>query len=149
MSSIEDILSQAAERRRAKSLAYAGEVTPAEAEQLRSQGAAHVIDVRARHEHEYVGRIPDSRLIEWKFWPSGEVNPAFVEEVRKHYSTDDTLLLLCRSGVRSHAAGIALAKAGFKHAYNILEGFEGDLDNQQQRGKLGGWRKAGLPWIQS
>ena len=34
-----------------------------------------------------------------------------------------------------------LAQAGFRHAYNVLEGFEGDHG-------LGanGWRAAGLPW---
>jgi hypothetical protein len=41
------------------------------------------------------------------------------------------------------------ANAGYAQAFNILEGFEGDLDAQQQRGRIGGWRKAGLPWIQS
>jgi hypothetical protein len=30
----------------------------------------------------------------------------------------------------------------------VLEGFEGDLDQSHQRGKLGGWRMDGLPWEQ-
>ena len=34
-------------------------------------------------------------------------------------------------------------------AYNILEGFEGDLNSQAQRGQRGGWRYRGLPWRQS
>ena len=33
-------------------------------------------------------------------------------------------------------------------AYNILEGFEGDQDDEGRRGTLGGWRHAGLPWAQ-
>jgi hypothetical protein len=45
---------------------------------------------------------------------------------------------------RLHDAG-----AGFAHAYNVLEGFEGDLDIRRQRGCVGGWRAAGLPWEQS
>jgi hypothetical protein len=32
--------------------------------------------------------------------------------------------------------------------FNVLEGFEGDLDEQQQRGEAGGWRRWGLPWQQ-
>jgi hypothetical protein len=30
----------------------------------------------------------------------------------------------------------------------VLEGFEGELDEQQQRGRRGGWRFHQLPWIQ-
>ena len=33
-------------------------------------------------------------------------------------------------------------------AYNILEGFEGDPDENGQRGQRGGWRFRGLPWRQ-
>ena len=33
-------------------------------------------------------------------------------------------------------------------AYNVLEGFEGDVDTQGHRGRLGGWRLRGLPWRQ-
>jgi len=50
--------------------------------------------------------------------------------------------------VRSDAAAKALTAAGFRNAFNILEGFEGDLDADGQRGHLGGWRKHGLPWTQ-
>jgi hypothetical protein len=31
---------------------------------------------------------------------------------------------------------------------NVLEGFEGPLDEQHQRSRLSGWRKEGLPWEQ-
>jgi len=58
-------------------------------------------------------------------------------------------MFLCRSGVRSHNAGQKAAAAGFTSALNILEGFEGDLDADQRRGRVGGWRAAGLPWVQS
>jgi sulfur dioxygenase len=32
---------------------------------------------------------------------------------------------------------------------NVLEGFEGDLDERGQRGHRGGWRRHGLPWQQT
>ncbi|MFM7462306.1 MAG: hypothetical protein ACKO15_15865 [Burkholderiales bacterium] len=51
--------------------------------------------------------------------------------------------------LRSHAAGVAAAAAGFNKVYNIIGGFEGDLDEQGRRGNRGGWRHAGLPWVQS
>jgi rhodanese-related sulfurtransferase len=58
------------------------------------------------------------------------------------------VVLLCRSGKRSAAAAEAAAKAGFTQVYNVLEGFEGDLDSQNQRGDVGGWRYWNLPWQQ-
>jgi rhodanese-related sulfurtransferase len=57
------------------------------------------------------------------------------------------VLLLCRSGVRSHHAALILAERGYA-AYNILEGFEGQRDAAQQRGFIDGWRRHKLPWIQ-
>jgi len=59
------------------------------------------------------------------------------------------VLLLCRSGVRSVDAAKALEAAGYQHLVNILEGFEGPLDEHKHRGTLGGWRFHGLPWEQS
>lgn len=142
------ILSTAAARGAAKSLPYAGEVTPAEAHQLRQQGAK-VIDVRYPFEHEYVGRVHGSSLVPWKIYPEGINNPNFIPQLLAVAKPDDIVLLLCRSGVRSHAAGVAAAAAGFTKAYNIIGGFEGDLDEQGHRGNRGGWRHAGLPWVQS
>jgi len=50
--------------------------------------------------------------------------------------------------VRSDDAALAAVESGFKRVYNVLEGFEGQIDVTQQRGKINGWRRAGLPWIQ-
>ena len=49
----------------------------------------------------------------------------------------------------SALAAVAAAKAGFSNVFNIQEGFEGDLDEHEQRGARNGWRKSGLPWVQS
>jgi len=57
-------------------------------------------------------------------------------------------MFLCRSGARSHQAAQAAMQAGYANAYNILEGFEGDKDANGHRNTVGGWRFAGLPWIQ-
>jgi hypothetical protein len=45
------------------------------------------------------------------------------------------------------AAAQRAAQLGIE-AYNILEGFEGDVDANGQRGHVGGWRLRGLPWRQ-
>jgi rhodanese-related sulfurtransferase len=93
--------------------------------------------------------VPGSILIEWNTYPSGARNPAFLEQLRATAGDPNTpLLFFCRSGQRSDSAARAAAAAGYKMALNVLEGFEGAKDSDGHRGTLGGWRKAGLPWIQ-
>jgi rhodanese-related sulfurtransferase len=142
------ILDRAVARGRAEKVPYAGLVTPAEAWQLHEAGAAAIVDVRTRPEWEYVGRVPDSTLIEWRRYGESERNLNFLADLDSRFGRETTLLFICRSGVRSHHAAVLAAAAGFRQAFNILEGFEGDCDSRRQRGHVGGWRKAGLPWIQ-
>lgn len=130
------------------SLPYAGRVTPLEAWQLFSSGAAQIIDVRTNEERKFVGHIPGTLHVAWQTGTSLNKNPRFVREVEAKVRKDSLVLLLCRSGKRSDAAAIALASAGFEDVYNISEGFEGDLNQKTQRGTLGGWRSWNLPWIQ-
>ncbi len=144
----ETILDRAAMRGRDRDVPYAGLVTPIEAYALMLAGVATLVDVRTRFENEYVGRVPGTPLIEWKALGAAAPNPHFVEALDALDGKHDNLLFLCRSGVRSHAAAAAAAAAGYGHAFNILEGFEGDLDPAGHRGATG-WRKAGLPWVQS
>lgn len=142
------ILARAAERAKRQGVGYAGLVTPAEAWALVTADEATLVDVRTRFEAEYVGRVPDAPLVEWKPLGAAVPNPRFLEEVAALPAQRMRLLFLCRSGARSHAAAEAAHAAGHAGAYNILEGFEGDLDEDRHRGTRGGWRKAGLPWIQ-
>ena len=58
---------------------------------------------------------------------------------------DAPLLVLCRSGARSAAAGAALLAAGRTDVHNVVAGFEGDLDPAGHR--HGGWKDS-LPWRQ-
>jgi rhodanese-related sulfurtransferase len=84
-------------------------------------------------------------------WATGTAltrNPRFVRELEAKVNKDAALLLLCRSGKRSALAAEVAAKAGFTRVFNILEGFEGEIDAQQHRGGGDGWRFHGLPWIQ-
>jgi rhodanese-related sulfurtransferase len=149
------ILATAQSKGRELGLSYAGAVTPQQAFDLTQSGNTCIVDVRSRFEHEFVGRIPGSRLIEWRIYearPEGGIasrlNPEFMAQLQTHYKPDETLLLLCRSAVRSHQAAEAAHAAGYAHVYNILEGFEGDKNASEQRGRTGGWRHAGLPWVQ-
>ena len=147
-SELEEILLRAAQRGRIANLPYAGAVTLQEAYSLYKDHGAKIIDVRSRFENQFIGRIPGTALISWKYWPSGVTNANFLAELNASCAAEDTVLFLCRSGVRSDATAKVAAAAGYALAFNILEGFEGDLDKNGQRGNIGGWRKAGLPWVQ-
>ena len=95
-----------------------------------------------------MGRVPNTAHVAWQTGPAMLKNPRFLRELEKAAPKGAVLLLLCRSGKRSAAAAEAAAAAGFANVFNVLEGFEGDLDEQQQRGEAGGWRRWGLPWQQ-
>jgi glyoxylase-like metal-dependent hydrolase (beta-lactamase superfamily II)/rhodanese-related sulfurtransferase len=126
---------------------YAGDVSPQLAWQWVQSGEAVMVDVRTDAEREWVGFVPGAVALPWKQWPGMAMNPAFDDGVRQA-AGGKKLVLLCRSGVRSIAAAQRATALGLQ-AYNILEGFEGDPDDQAQRGKKGGWRVHGLPWRQN
>ncbi|MDB5373910.1 MAG: uncharacterized protein JWP04_2552, partial [Belnapia sp.] len=109
------------------------DVTPtATWEALTSDPAAALIDVRTDAEWNFVG-LPDLGplgrqvvLIPWQVYPSMQVNGAFAEQLRKAGLTPESkLFFICRSGVRSLAAGQAAQAAGFPLAFNVAGGFEG------------------------
>jgi rhodanese-related sulfurtransferase len=108
------------------------------------------VDCRSDAEYFFVGHAVGSMHVAWVDGPDWSFNPNFVGDVRKlaGNSADRPVVLICRSGRRSVDAGQALEKAGFTDVYNVLHGFEGDLNDQHQRGTLNGWRHDGLPWEQ-
>jgi rhodanese-related sulfurtransferase len=129
-------------------LPYAGSVPPREAWSLVEAGAAVLVDVRSAEERKFVGHIPVSVHVAWASGTSLTRNPRFVRELEAKVGKDEVVLLLCRSGKRSALAAEAAAKAGFTRVFNVREGFEGELDEAQQRGTTDGWRFHGLPWVQ-
>ena len=58
------------------------------------------------------------------------------------------MVYLCRSGNRSIGSAQAATAAGIGPSYNVLDGFEGNLDENGHRGGTG-WKAVGLPWKQS
>jgi rhodanese-related sulfurtransferase len=144
---MDEIKKKALERGQKLKLSYAGALLPAEAHALMQKGAK-LVDVRTNAELQYVGSVPGSEAIEWNTYPEGQRNPAFLKQLAQAVRKDEPVMFLCRSGGRSHHAAIAATEAGWAEAYNILEGFEGDKDADHHRNAVGGWRKAGLPWVQ-
>lgn len=123
--------------------------------------AVKIIDVRTTEEFLFVGHpamawnIP-AFLQSYEWDASGtklpmKPNAEFIAAVKQIAGPDDMLLLLCRSGGRSAMAVNALAKAGFKNVFNIVDGAEGDTVDDPDSVFLGqrmrnGWKNAGLPW---
>ena len=129
-------------------LPYKGALKPAEAYEILSLSpTAKLVDIRSRAELVWVGRIPCAIEIEWMGYPGNQPNPDFIEQLRRHTDKDAIVMLICRIGTRSHKAASLAVEEGFSNCYNVLEGFEGDLDPATgQRGRVNGWRRADLPW---
>jgi rhodanese-related sulfurtransferase len=117
---------------------------------LQADPQALLVDCRTELEFMYVGHPVGAEHIAWQEAPEWEIDPHFVAKVKQLAGGDVArpILLICRSGQRSVDAGIALEQAGFTRVINVLEGFEGSLDDNYHRSTLGGWRYRGLPWQQ-
>jgi rhodanese-related sulfurtransferase len=151
-----------AEYARLTRVSYAGDITPLEAWRLLSDNPhAVLVDVRTDAEWRFVG-VPDlSSLgrevvyIEWNT-SDGTRNGNFLTDLQDQVpsaadgsdgSAERPVIFLCRSGNRSIGAAEVATGAGIAPSYNLLDGFEGQLDANGHRGETG-WRAIGLPWKQ-
>lgn len=128
-------------------------------ERLKADPQSVLVDVRTRAEWSFVG-LPDLAsigkrplLLEWSSFPDSQVDPQFADRLAAELQqlgsgTDAEVFFICRSGARSKSAATALAAKGFTRCRNVADGFEGPLDQARQRGRVGGWKAAGLPWSQ-
>ena len=150
MGSITEILNRAKLRAEEMDLPYEGSLLPTEALTfLQENSDARLVDVRSKAEWSWVGRIPGAVEIEWLVFPSMQANPDFLEHLSLKVPKESPVMFICRSGVRSNQAAIAALESGYVNCFNVLEGFEGDKDSNGHRGVRGGWKAAGLPWVQS
>ena len=124
-------------------------------EALTTNPKAAMVDVRTDAEWNFVGiadlsdAAKQPSLVPWQVYPSMQLNAGFMDQVRQAGLTPDHhIYFLCRSGVRSLAAAQAAEAAGFPHAFNIADGFEGPPDGDGHRGEVAGWKADGLPWRQ-
>jgi rhodanese-related sulfurtransferase len=81
---------------------------------------------------------------------SAETNDQFVNQSVRFIGPNRTrpVVIICRSGRRSVSAAKDLEAFGYTEVINVVYGFEGELNDQDHRGKLNGWRFDGLPWEQ-
>lgn len=131
-----------------------GHLSSLEASKLLEENAeATLIDIRTSMEFLFIGHPTESIHIAWMDDPDWEINPTFHKEVHQIQmaSTNNNcpILLICRSGNRSEKAGLELIEKGMTNVYHVTDGFEGDRDDNHQRGTLNGWRFNGLPWEQA
>jgi rhodanese-related sulfurtransferase len=120
-----------------------------------------VIDVRTPEEYAFIGHpemvwnIPFAFVTyqrkDGKTEYGPKMNPDFVAEVKKIAGPTDMLLLICRSGDRSAKAVNILAAAGFKNAFTVIDGFEGDKVTDTESVFYGkrmknGWKNS-APWV--
>lgn len=120
-----------------------------------------LVDVRTHAEWSFTG-LPDISdtgrpfwCVEWVSFPTMAPNNRFIEELSAFAGGQlpRHLFFICRSGHRSLSAA-ELVKRQTESAgkpvrcVNVAEGFEGDLDQRQQRGTINGWKARGLPWGQ-
>ncbi|MFW2373632.1 MAG: rhodanese-like domain-containing protein [Gammaproteobacteria bacterium] len=133
------------------------EITPQQAmDMLNKDSRALLVDIRSSMEYLFVGHPCGAVHVPWIDEPDWLVNPDFVKEIRQlllggvceQSEGGPPVILICRSGKRSKEAGLALLDAGIQNVFHIDEGFEGELNEQHQRSRLGGWRFRGLPWEQ-
>lgn len=83
-----------------------------------------------------------------------EINPDFPAVFERYVkaqglSRDTRFVLICRSGNRSARAASLLFELGYKNAYSVIDGYEGDkLKDGPFRGKrlANGWKNEGLEW---
>jgi rhodanese-related sulfurtransferase len=120
-----------------------------------------ILDVRTPEEFIFIGHPTGAWLVplllqthQWdaaKKHLAMKPNPDFVAQVKAVAAPEDTLLIICRSGGRSAKAVNLLAEAGFKNAYTVTDGMEGDVVDDPAsvfHGKRmkNGWKNAGLSW---
>jgi rhodanese-related sulfurtransferase len=126
---------------------------------LKGDAGSVLIDVRTRAEWVFVG-VPDLAeigkrvvTVEWQTFPDNRIDAAFADHLtalltEAGVGKDAELFFICRSGGRSRMAAQAMAAAGYTRCRNVADGFEGPLDAARHRGRIAGWKFAGLPWLQ-
>ncbi|MBY0356020.1 MAG: rhodanese-like domain-containing protein [Rickettsiales bacterium] len=150
-------LASLAKQRSPLGVSYAGEVSPREAyEILLFDKNAVLVDVRTDAEWAFSGvadltaAAKKPLLLSWRLYPDFSSNPQFLSALKAQLPHPEApVFFLCKTGGRSSDAANAMAKEGYTFCFNVSGGFEGDANEDGQRGKLNGWKAEALPWRQA
>ena len=138
---------------------YAGDILAAKAfEALSKNEHAVLVDVRTQIEWTLIGK-PDLAGINkepvFLQWLSSDgINQEFLPELEaelaeRGVARDAPLYFMCQSGGRSKMAAMQMTGRGYTACYNVVDGFEGELDEHRHRNSINGWKASGLPWFQT
>jgi len=119
-----------------------------------------ILDCRTPEEYVFIGHAPMAHNIPGQFLSydfnaekkayAMKPNDGFVAAAQARFKPDDVIMIMCRSGQRSAECVNRLTDAGFTKVYTIVDGFEGDVDKDQQSPTFGkrainGWQNAKQP----
>lgn len=125
------------------------DISSTQAFRMLDQPATYLVDVRTVAEYVYVGHPDMAHNIPLVFWDEQNLqtvaNEQFVEDMKARFKLSDTVIIICRSGIRSPHARRMLRSAGFQKVFNVTEGFEGKKDQDGHR-IVDGWKNQGLPY---
>ncbi len=138
------------------------QLKPKEAFELLSKDKDSIlVDVRTFEEISFVGTVDLTKigerflLLPWKLFPKMTLNQAFEANILNLFKQGKEeakervkLVFICRSGVRSENAAKFCLSLGIKNCYNIVGGFEGELNEEGHRSKINGWKFENMPWKQ-
>jgi rhodanese-related sulfurtransferase len=130
-------------------------------ELLKNDQNSVLVDVRTAEEFNFVG-FPNAsefnnRLVflPWQIFPEMNENPKFAsslnESLKKLFGENAKkakVIFICRSGGRSGQAAEYAIELGYDNCYNLISGFEGDVNAKGHRGESAGWKASDLPWRQ-
>lgn len=123
---------------------------------LKNDENSFLLDVRTTEEINLVGFVePNSinnRLIflPWQTFPNMSLNANFGAELQNSLINKEAkIIFICRSGARSNQAANYALSLGYQNCYNLVFGFEGEINSENQRGKINGWKASNLKWRQS
>lgn len=84
-----------------------------------------LVDIRRQEEWQKTGIIKGSKTITF-FDKKGNINPNFVTEFIAVAKPEQPVMLICRTGNRTRAAGQAIAQQlGYKNVLNVTHGITG------------------------
>ncbi len=140
-------------------------LTPKEAYDMIKANPAKVlfVDVRTPEELYFVGHAEGlDKNIPWKYVDytrtnkkgkgfASKKNPNFMAQLdtamkAKGLTKEDPVIFICRSGDRSASAATEAYKNGYKKAYTVVTGTEGDKDKTTKKRTVNGWKNEGQPW---
>lgn len=128
---------------------------------LKNDPNSVLVDVRTFEEFNFVGFVNPTdfsnrmALLPWQLYPEMNENAEFainleasLEKLFGDKSRKVQIFFLCRTGGRSAAAANYALNLGYQNCYNITHGFEGDLNQNNHRAQINGWKADRLPWRQ-